>query len=562
MRVRCEPRLAVDQIIEIKTSAQGSVLACSGIDNRGLPLSALRCAFRKRPAKICAGPRHPGFQIALSAQSRFATRLASRYLCISAASLAETTVGRTRSIKVKHTNGQSTLCWRTIEERLRLRSCSSFARARLHGPRDHESKRFGRLDSFQTPFQTRTVGRAAAMLSANNPFRDRTESSSPASRGSSSGQAPQLKSRNPFLDPSNAAAQSVAMSPEGDKVESRSRKARPDGASVARAPRNPASSRSLEAGNAGLRKETSTKAKSPEKGPGLSSSSTSKTRSNGTSRRKHLDKIDLLDVTGFNSVGGFHHDGPFDACNPARNKNTKRAPVLAFAKDSPSMSLSGGAPSQPVYFGDHVNNAESFADYGNNAAASPPKTRPDYSMRSASFDPAQSVAPIHGQESVGLGATTFLEGTPASYSAMMSRTISDTGTNNSGTDPRPRATSEYAGASGLGRKKSVIQRIRGAYRERAIEARAAEQSAAQTSSQSRPLQSSRVEETPDPVIGQPQMRSRAIDYKVSPQVRDAEATNDLMSPLYRPSSSGTSTSNGNPGGLIRRVKSLRVSRKT
>ena len=396
------------------------------------------------------------------------------------------------------------------------------------------------------------------MLSANNPFRDRTETSS-AARPSSAAHTGQLKSRNPFLDPVASSSQPGSMSQPSRPAEARTaRKPRPNepvSLIDAQSSRGAAETRRTE-----RRKDGPSASKSADKEDPTQPSSTTKSRSKPAGRRKHLDKIDMLDVTGFSSGGGgFHHDGPFDACNPARNKNTQRAPVLAFAKDSPSMSLSGGVPTQPVYFGDHVKNAESFADYGNNVVASPPKTRPDLAMRSTSFDPSQGVDPIHGQESIGLGATTFLEGTPASYNALMSRTISDTGHESQTTDMRPRATSEYAGASGLGRKKSVIQRIRGAYRERAMEGRAGDNPLA-SGPPSRSVQGSPITESQERGSVDVSSRTNPTDFKVVPRIQTPEVAG-TMSPLYRPSSSGTAASSSNPNGLIRRVKSLRVGKK-
>lgn len=58
-------------------------------------------------------------------------------------------------------------------------------------------------------------------------------------------------------------------------------------------------------------------------------------------RSKNMDTIDRLDVTGFFAGGGFHHDGPFDACTPHRNKDAKAAPVLAFPADGPNNSMKG-----------------------------------------------------------------------------------------------------------------------------------------------------------------------------------------------------------------------------
>ena len=63
---------------------------------------------------------------------------------------------------------------------------------------------------------------------------------------------------------------------------------------------------------------------------------------------KNVDTIDKLDVTGLFG-GAFHHDGPFDACTPHRNKNKKAAPVLAFPKNGPNSSLTGKIDSSKGY---------------------------------------------------------------------------------------------------------------------------------------------------------------------------------------------------------------------
>ncbi|CCG84100.1 protein of unknown function [Taphrina deformans PYCC 5710] len=291
-------------------------------------------------------------------------------------------------------------------------------------------------------------------------------------------------------------------------------------------------------------------------------SATSKDKSeSSTKSRKNLDKIDRLDVTGFMTTGGFHHDGPFDACNPSRNKNSKRAPVLAFAKDSTAMTLSAGPPTQPVYFGDHLNNAESFADYGSASRAA----RPGVGIRAASFDPASTIDPIHGHESVGLGTTTFLEGAPASRSAMLARTVSDNG----GKDEfRPRATSDYASGSSLGRKKSVLQKIRGAYKDRATESRALSASPPQSPHRSQ-IGTQSTEESSrmlQEVHGSKPISSIAIqltDEEPSTSENTTSSYNSSkLSPLYRPASNGGTTGNGSgANGLIKRVRSLRVGGK-
>ena len=92
-------------------------------------------------------------------------------------------------------------------------------------------------------------------------------------------------------------------------------------------------------------------------------------RSSGKSRKKksqHADVIDTLDFTGVgpsmsstlplnfiytHRVLAFHHDGPFDACAPSRNKHHNKAPLYAWGVSDASALRSGdGAyPSADAY---------------------------------------------------------------------------------------------------------------------------------------------------------------------------------------------------------------------
>ncbi|KAF2229809.1 Pal1-domain-containing protein [Viridothelium virens] len=170
---------------------------------------------------------------------------------------------------------------------------------------------------------------------------------------------------------------------------------------------------------------------------------------------KGLDVIDKLDVTGIYGPGLFHHDGPFDACNPHRNRRKDRAaPMQAFPVGSANNALGGAGPVNKNVNLDqfHGRGVEAFTDYHD-----APETenrwaprRPEMSDRQISFNPSERVEPVHGEESVGLGTSTFLEGAPASRSAMQRRESEDHG-------------SVPVGLSGGGitRKKSLAQRIRG-----------------------------------------------------------------------------------------------------
>lgn len=143
----------------------------------------------------------------------------------------------------------------------------------------------------------------------------------------------------------------------------------------------------------------------------------------------------------------FHHDGPFDALNPHRNRGgSRRAPMQAFPKDSLNNSLGGSGPLNST--ADHsafMGNAtdEAFRDYarggkGSNGMYSSSRAEPPI------FNPVgQDI--IHGDESHGLGTSTFLEGTPAARSAIVRRQAEEAQENMEG---------------GLQRKKSLAQRIR------------------------------------------------------------------------------------------------------
>ncbi|KAJ6072162.1 hypothetical protein N7499_010176 [Penicillium canescens] len=165
-------------------------------------------------------------------------------------------------------------------------------------------------------------------------------------------------------------------------------------------------------------------------------------KSRSTRKDRRLDIIDKLDVTSIYGTGMFHHDGPFDACNPHRNRRGLRtAPMQAFPKGSTNMALGGAGPNNSnidldLFHGrmeeghtDFATAARRNADSGNN------------------FDPTARVEPVHGSESMGLGTSTFLDGAPASRSAMARRqSENETSMGQNG---------------GLARKKSLAQRLRG-----------------------------------------------------------------------------------------------------
>ncbi|KAL4069666.1 hypothetical protein V8B97DRAFT_606066 [Scleroderma yunnanense] len=66
----------------------------------------------------------------------------------------------------------------------------------------------------------------------------------------------------------------------------------------------------------------------------------------------HADVIDRLDFTGVGPM--FHHDGPFDACTPSRNRHRTKAPMLAWTTNPAeeyALNPSGPYPSPDAYNG-------------------------------------------------------------------------------------------------------------------------------------------------------------------------------------------------------------------
>ncbi|KAL1846018.1 hypothetical protein VTK73DRAFT_383 [Phialemonium thermophilum] len=159
---------------------------------------------------------------------------------------------------------------------------------------------------------------------------------------------------------------------------------------------------------------------------------------------RKMDIIDQLDATSIFGTGLFHHDGPFDALNPHRNRQGSRrlAPMQAFPKDSLNNAIGGSGPLQDRP--DHalfMGNAdkEAFEDYSSGA-----KPRSGSKGDVPVFDPTSRGEILHGDVTLGLGTSTFLEGTPAARTAIQRR-------------EEERATD---GDGGLQRKKSLAQRIR------------------------------------------------------------------------------------------------------
>lgn len=188
-------------------------------------------------------------------------------------------------------------------------------------------------------------------------------------------------------------------------------------------------------------------------------------------KSRNVDTIDRLDVTGFFGGAKFHHDGPFDACTPQRNKDVKAAPVAAFPADGPNNSIKGVQPNltkddqYDMMFG--VNNIDTKDKQNILPYKEIPKAQQQqqqqqqqkqFAEREDSVDTVDTVAgalgkahisqldvtntkKLVGEESLGLGSTTFVDGAPV-YGAAAA------------------TNSEKENNSGLGRKKTLLGRMK------------------------------------------------------------------------------------------------------
>lgn len=118
--------------------------------------------------------------------------------------------------------------------------------------------------------------------------------------------------------------------------------------------------------------------------------------------------------------------------------------MQAFPKDSLNNIIGGSGPlnkrpDHATFMGN--GDEEAFKDYATSARDDPNRSKAVMPV----FDPTSRGMILHGDESLGLGTSTFLEGTPAARTAIQRREEERT----------------LAGADGgLQRKKSLAQRIR------------------------------------------------------------------------------------------------------
>ncbi|CCD24120.1 Pal1p NDAI_0C04600 [Naumovozyma dairenensis CBS 421] len=143
------------------------------------------------------------------------------------------------------------------------------------------------------------------------------------------------------------------------------------------------------------------------------STSQSKKEKRKSKMPKNVDTIDKMDVTALFG-GSFHHDGPFDACTPHRNKNNKAAPVMAFPVDGPNSTIGGASSKQSamdeVFGRDDVDDDNDLYKLkGGNSTKDAIRTNiGDFKQ----MDAKNKATLVHGPITGALGSTTFLDGAP------------------------------------------------------------------------------------------------------------------------------------------------------
>jgi len=273
-------------------------------------------------------------------------------------------------------------------------------------------------------------------------------------------------------------------------------------------------------------------------------------------RPQGLDLIDKLDVTGIYGPSMIHHDGPYDAVQPHRNrKKDARAPMEAFPVGSANNSLGGSGPLNSKIDLDriHGRGAEGFTDFGR--AEQKPKLVAEYSAKARSDI-------IHGEASHGLGTSTFLEGAPASQKAIQ--------------EDSDAQREQTLASGGIGRKKSIAQRFRGISQPRrqygdgpritSPEARYGSATSPQGPYSAGPISQTKATEQ-NPFFDE---YNQAYDSKGA-AIRTNETNNNgnlspSRNPLHRAvtTESVTSPTNEQPkagGGFLNRVKSLKGGRR-
>ncbi|KAL5598934.1 uncharacterized protein BROUX77_005967 [Berkeleyomyces rouxiae] len=271
----------------------------------------------------------------------------------------------------------------------------------------------------------------------------------------------------------------------------------------------------------------------------LARMNTQRTKEKGKKPNKRMDIIDQLDASSIFGMGIVHHDGPYDALNAHRNRgSSRRAPMRAFPKNSLNNSMGGAGPlnarpNHQTFMGN--NDTDAFNDYS--AAAKP-------DVPEGVFDPSSRGHIIHGDESMGLGSSTFLEGTP------VARTI---------IQQKQAEQAEQVAVEGIKRQKSLAHRIRSVRRPNRNYPDGFK-GVTRKPSDVIPLPTragSMGEATPYIAEYDAEPESLTVrgktDSNSPPQMRGRTMSDDVTSP--------TVTSSGSGGGILSRVKSLKGGRR-
>jgi len=248
-----------------------------------------------------------------------------------------------------------------------------------------------------------------------------------------------------------------------------------------------------------------------------------------------------------------HHDGPYDAVQPHRNrKKDTRAPMEAFPAGSANNTLGGSGPLNTKIDLDriHGRGAEGFTDFAGAESEWKKATPPTAEFSAKGRDDI-----VHGEQTHGLGTSTFLEGAPASRKAIEEETEAQ----------RQKSLAE----GGLGRKKSIAQRFRGISQPRRygdnprIQSPEARYGAGSPSGpySAGVLSQSKATE-PNPFFGSDEY-DKAYDAKGA-TIRTTEANGGSpprganLQRSITTDSAGSPTGEGKPsGGFLNRVKSLK-----
>lgn len=132
--------------------------------------------------------------------------------------------------------------------------------------------------------------------------------------------------------------------------------------------------------------------------------------------------------------------------------------MQAFPEGSQNNALGGGPPRRQMdYDMFHGRSHQGFTDYNDTMQVKPgtlpPRPQHNGKQKQSSWDAKEKIEPVHGEETAGLGTSTFFEGTVANR---VTRRESD----------NDDALASSSNGGGLQRKRSIAQKIRGMSRAR------------------------------------------------------------------------------------------------